>query len=388
MAAKIVSSGTSFLLTILIARSFGVIGYGDFAKITAYVSIFYLLIDFGLNAMFLQQKNHEQHFWSLFQVRLFLAGLIFIIANVIAFFLPYSFSTGFSPEVKLGILLFSFTFLGQAVVATTGAFFQKYAGYFYAFVATLIGSFCTLAIGVATLLLHGSLLSFLLAYVLGIAIQGGVSLLLVKKNENAKKADSAFAKQLLKDSLPVTLMLIFNLLYFRIDIILLSLFKSSTDVAYYDISYRVFDFLIALPLFLSNVLYPRLIESQKNLRKMTHNETMHIVGFGLFGLFIAGIFWVAGPLIFYLIKPQLLPATVPLHILLIGLPIFFITNILQWILLARKQQVFLACVYAGFTVVNIGLNLLVIPQYSYVGSAIITDVSEALVLLALLFKLL
>lgn len=387
VGSKIISSGTSFLLTILIARSFGVEGYGDFAKITAYVSLFYLLVDFGLNTMYLQQENHQKHFWSLFSVRMALACILLLVANGIALALPFSNAIGFSPFIKLGIFLFSFTFFGQAMLASTGVLFQKQGKYQYLFLSTTIGSLITLGIGIAALLFHASLPLFLLAYVLGMAAQGVASLLFSKYVGKPKTMDVIFVKKLLQESLPVTLMLVFNLIYFRIDVIILSLFKPSADVAYYDISYRVFDFLIALPLFLSNVLYPRLIQTQKNLRKMNKNEWAHVLTFGLFGLVVAGVFWIIGPLIFYLIKPQLAPAVFSLRILLIGLPIFFITNILQWILLARRQQTFLAYAYAAFTVVNIGLNLLFIPHYSYIGSAIITDVSEGLVLLALLFKI-
>ncbi len=389
VAAKVTSSGASFLLTILIARLFNVAGYGDFAKVTAFVSLFYLLVDFGLNAMFLQQEKHETQLRSLLSLRLVVAGILFFVTNGIALSLPYSsaFGIGFSPEVKFGIFLFSFTFFGQAIIFTTSVMFQKAGRYQNLFFSTLVGSLITIILAMFAGLIHAQLPIFLLAYVIGAFVQGGVSLLFIEW-EKAGQIDKNFIKTLVQQTIPIALLLIFNLVYFRIDMLILALYKPSADVAFYDISYRVFDFLIALPLFLSNVLYPRLIETQKNLRKVNANEWFHIGGFALIGCIIAVVFWFVAPIIFFLIKPQLLPATLPMHILLLSLPFFFVTSILQWILLARRQQILLSWVYGGFMLFNIILNLVFIPQYSYVASAIITGVSELLVLIILLLKLL
>jgi len=75
--------------------------------------------------------------------------------------------------------------------------------------------------------------------------------------------DRAFAKEIFIKSFPIGLMLIFNLIYFRVDMFLLSLLAPTKDVGIYGLSYKFFDFLIALPLFLSNAIYPFLIKQKK-----------------------------------------------------------------------------------------------------------------------------
>jgi len=57
--SKLATSGISFLIAILIARNFGVLGFGDFTKITAFVAPLYLVVDFGLNAVFLQKEESK-----------------------------------------------------------------------------------------------------------------------------------------------------------------------------------------------------------------------------------------------------------------------------------------------------------------------------------------
>ncbi len=197
--------------------------------------------------------------------------------------------------------------------------------------------------------------------------------------------DTHFIKELTFETLPITLMLVCNLIYFRIDMMLLASLKPSTDVALYDMSYRFFDFFIAFPLFLSNALYPSLLK-QKNSGVLEAHIYKYMGIFALLSVIIMIPVLIFAPLV-GLIKPDFAQAAIPLRLLTLSLPLFFITSILQWVLVAKKQQVFLAGVYFVAAIINILLNLLFIPQASYIASAIITGISESLVLGALFIRI-
>lgn len=385
LIARIASSGTSFCITILIARSLGVSGYGDLAKITAFVSLFYLLIDLGLNAVFLQSEEHEKRFADLFSFRIVMAIGLFFLVGSIALFLPYTPSTGvgYSPLVKIGIIFFGLTFLGRAVSYSTAAVFQREFSYRYSTLASLGGSVMTLISVALFLFLKAPLLSIVGAYVLGSVTEGVLDMIFVKEKVTTLSFDTRFAKRLLLDTLPITIMLLLNLMYFRVDLFLLTILKSTHDVAMYDFAYRFFDFLIALPLFLSNSMYPALLSTEKNTRIALPKLMLYTLGFAILGVVIAIPVWIGSPLLL-LVKHEFSDASLALRLLVLSLPIFFATNIIQWVYIAKKKQVFLLFVYGGSLLLNIILNIFFIPHYSYVGSAIITGVSEAGVLLALL----
>lgn len=387
LVARIFSSGSSFLITILVARHFGIASYGDFAKVTAYVSLFYLFADFGLNAMFLQKEENKLKFKDLFYTRIILAIILILGVNVLAWFLPYNPIThiGFSPEVRNGITIFSFTLITEALTYTALALFQRELSYEYFMMATIIGSFTTLLFVFFATLFPYSIMFVLLAYVLGGIIKCTVALFFTKENMFPFQLDTDFIKKLTLDTLPITLMLICNLIYFRIDMIILSSLKPSTDVALYDMSYKFFDFFIALPLFLSNALYPSLLK-QKDTGELEKHIHKYIGIFALLSLVIMIPVLVFAPLV-GLIKQEFLGAAVPLRLLSLSLPIFFVTSILQWVLVAKKRQVFLAGVYLAAAILNIILNLIFIPRASYIASAIITGISEAIVLAALFVKI-
>src|SRR5258708_191277 len=145
--ARIISSGTSFLIVISIARHFSIVSYGDFAKITAYVSLFYLITDFGFNAIFLQNKDNRMRFRDLLYPRIIFAGLIVVGINLLAFLLPYNqlLNTGYSPLVRFGISIFSLSLFTEAILYTCLAVFQRELKYELFLFCEIVDSIVTLA---------------------------------------------------------------------------------------------------------------------------------------------------------------------------------------------------------------------------------------------------
>src|ERR1700690_648934 len=62
LIGRAASSGSTFIISLLLAKQLGPSGYGDFSKITTYIAFFYLLVDLGLNAAFLQKSTEDAHF--------------------------------------------------------------------------------------------------------------------------------------------------------------------------------------------------------------------------------------------------------------------------------------------------------------------------------------
>jgi len=389
---QILTRGTTafigFLITIIIARSFGVIGFGEFIKITAFVGLFFLFIDFGLNAVYLQSQDADgKNFKKLFYLRLLIALLIFLTANIIAVFLPFNetLGLGFSPFVRIGIFIYSFSLFTQAIIISATAIFQKKLNYFPYLISYVLGSVVNLLIVSAFSYLGFSILYIVLAFVLSSIATSAVALFYVRKKILPISFDIDFSKKILIKSFPIGLILIFNLIYFRADMLLLSLLKPTNDVGIYGVSYKFFDFLIALPLFLSNALYPFLLANKNNSKKFFSITKYYFFVFLVSSVAIILPFWFLSPLL-SLIRVDFIPAIVPFRILLMSLPFFFLTSFLQWILISLGKQKFLAAVYVFSTIINIVLNVIFIPQWSYLATAVITGISEGIVFALLAFK--
>jgi O-antigen/teichoic acid export membrane protein len=385
--ARATTSLIGFFITIIIARKFGVLGYGDFIKVTSYVALFYLVLDFGLNAFFLQYE--KANFKNLFYLRILIALIVFAILNLVALVLPYNsvLNSGFSENARIGIFIFSFSVFAQSIIVSTSAVFQKTVNYFSYAIGIVIGAIVNLVLVLLFAFLNFSIFLILFAFVASSFIS---ALLLIKLTKEAVfpiTLDKQFAKEVFAKSLPIGLMLIFNLVYFRADIFLLSLFSSSKAVGIYGLSYKFFDFLIALPLFLSNAIYPFLIKAKDEKEiffKLTKN---YFIIFFLTSIVIIIPFWFISPL-FSLIKSDFTGSIIPFRILLLSLPFFFTTSFLQWVLITLGKQKYLMYVYLFSTILNIVLNLIFIPQFSYLACATITLVSEGLVFIFLLGQVL
>lgn len=387
IVARVITSGASLIITFLIIRQFNVTGYGEYAKVTALVSLSYLFADFGLNAVFLQKENNQYSVQNLLYPRLVLSMILMIIVNLFALLLPYNtqLGTGYSPLARAGIAIFSFTILTEAIVYTASALFQKKLTYHHLTFASVAGSLVSLCLIPVFFLLFHSLISLFIALLLGAVVRAVYALVITKQGIKTPSLDLKFIKTMFTQTLPITIMLIFNLIYFRIDMVMLSVMKSPHDVAIYNLSYSVFDFLIALPLFLSNTLYPKILDDEKNNR---NNSLLnkYLLLFFSFGVIVLIPAWFLSPFL-SLLKHEFLQSALPLKILLLSLPVFFITSILQWLLIAKKQQKFLALVYVAVTILNISLNAILIPRFSYIASAWITSLLEGVVGILLWIKI-
>jgi len=58
--AKAISASTTLIITLLIGRSLGPAGFGDFTKIFVFVGYFYTFVDFGLNSIYVKNTKEEQ----------------------------------------------------------------------------------------------------------------------------------------------------------------------------------------------------------------------------------------------------------------------------------------------------------------------------------------
>lgn len=381
--ARISSSGATFFIMIIIARHFGINGYGDFAKVTALVTLFYLLADFGFNAVFLQYEDARVHFKDLFYSRIILSILLICLINILAVALPYNPVTniGFSPSVRLGIFIFSMSIITESILYTSSAIFQRNLTYFHFMISSIVGGVVGLGLVGLFALFSLPITYVYVSFVLSGIVESVTALLLTGERVFPPKLDHLFIRRLAKETFPITLLMVFNLIYFRIDMILLSALRSTRDVAIYDMAYNVFDFLIALPLFLSNALYPSILTDVKNTRTIPKAKRL-VSLFVASSLFVIVPIWIGAPLL-KIVRTEFIDSVIPLRILLISLPIFFGTNILQWLLIALKKQGTLAWIYFFSTIVNILLNVLFIPRYGYIASAIITGASEAGIFIAL-----
>jgi len=385
-------------MSFIIARRFGPDGYGDFVKITTYVGFFYLLSDFGVNAVYLQltdtgnlSRRNDPSWQLLFGLRIILSGLLIIAALLILIVFPVGLGQGYTPLVRLGIQILTPVILFQAVTTTTNALFQRLLRYDLATIAQNSGSIVMVLVTVGLILLaplSGPLLG-VAAVFSGSVATSLVALAFVGKKIGSIRPifDGPRLVRLFKDSIPLGLALVFNLIYFHADSVILTVYRTTREVGIYGLAYKVFELPLVVPIFFMNSVYPMLLASMRGKPAHGSLPTTQAVFRKSFlflsgsSLLIAGFLWVAAPLL-SVIRPEFSESIMPLRILLLGLPVFFVSALYMWFIIAEKKQNVLIVIHGAAMVVNIVANMLLVPTMGYTASAWITIASEALVLVA------
>jgi O-antigen/teichoic acid export membrane protein len=392
LVGKAVSGGATFVISILLAHAYGAQGYGDFTKITTYVAVFYLFADFGLNAIYLQQshsspENNQTSWQTLVALRLIMGILFMFAALSILVFLPGYGDNGYPGIIKLGIILYCPTILFQALINTANAIFQKNLRYDLATLALSVGSILSLVliwISVRIFLPSAALSAGIVSLLIGTGISAGLSMMLIRRYIGWHiRFNFRDLKRFALSALPLGLTLVCNVIYFRADNFILTLTRTTAEVGLYGFAYRIFEFVLVIPTFFMNAVYPLMVKRggdngnvSPDLKRLILRSA--IVLFPVSLAVAAGI-WIAAPLV-TLVRPDFAGSVAPLRILAFAIPLFFVSSLTMWTLISLKRQRLLLVIYGLSMLFNIVANLVYIPQYGYIAAAWTTGISEAVVL--------
>jgi O-antigen/teichoic acid export membrane protein len=179
--------------------------------------------------------------------------------------------------------------------------------------------------------------------------------------------------------------MIFSVLYFRLDIVMLQLLADERVVGFYSAAYKLFELAVILPHSLMLVLFPTLVEEFHTDRPRFQNSYKKaLVIYSLIGGGIALVLWgFSHAAINIVYGDKFLPSVGVLEVLAGAIFLFFVNYLLSNVLIISGQEKVNSWNLIGATVLNIVLNLSWIPQYGAIGAAWSTLICET-VLIAVL----
>ncbi len=389
---RMLGSVSTLFTTLLITYFLGLEAVGSFTKVIAFVSIFYIFLDFGFNSVVLKHyyKDFEKYLGNLVVLRLLLSIGLLPILITLAVLLPHSdvAGTGFSMLEKTAVYIYSLTLIANSLSITLQALLQRRLAYSVSVLPSFVSS-VFLVMLVLLAVTTGNFLLLFASYIFSTSINVLLTYYSIQSKQPLKLKTHeiySFSKELFVNSWPLGIMLVFNLLYSRADVFILSFLKPTAEVGVYGVSYRFFEIALALPAFLANSTYPFL------LKQMSDKKKYYSALSGYFRLYLIlsivamiGII-VLSPALGFLGKSIQL-SIAPLQLLSLSLPFFFLTSILQWHFLIRGKVKMLVPLYAGVLVINVILNLILIPKFTYNAAAVTTGISEGLVFIIMLWYL-
>lgn len=387
---RIFSSFATLTTTLVIAYFLGLDAVGSFTKVTTFVSLFYLFLDFGFNSILLRDNYNdtEKKIGNLTLLRLIIAITLIPLITLLSTILPHNdiTGTGFSEIEKHAITIFSFVLVSIALQNSLSVFLQKRMIYVRGVVPGFISSIVVVLV-VLYAVYTGNFFLLFAAYIFGGIVQAILTYTGLRSDFRFRLTVNklgAFSKTLFLKSWPLGLMLVFNLLYSKIDVVLLSFYKPSFDVGIYGVSYRFFEVALALPAFLANSTYPVLLKHMSDGRSYKTIFAKYLKLYIVLSLIVTAIVFLGAPFI-TILKGGFFLSVFPLQLLSLSLPFFFLTSLLQWHFLIKNKLGFLVPLYGGALVLNFVLNIILLPHFSYYAAALITGVCEALVFVVMLW---
>lgn len=378
---KILSTILALIAIGFITRYLGKEGFGDYATVLAFFSFFGSIADLGLYAIMAREisrenADEEKIVGNVFALRIFSALLVFVLAPVLAFFLPYS------HNVKVGIIIAAASFVFSSTYMVLNGVFQKNLAMDRVGLAEVLGKVIQLSIIIFAVKQNLGFTAIIMSVLVAMLFNFITILFLVRKFIKIKlRFDFAYWKHFLKESLPMGISVIVTFLYFKMDTIMLSFLKTSADVGIYSAAYKVIENITFFPAMIVGLVLPlmsRHIFSDKERFAHIANETAKIF-FLLVVPLIIGTLFLAENIIGLIGGAGFIESANTLRILIFALAFIFYGNLFNNILIAGNLQKKLMYALSVCAVFNISLNALFIPRLSYTGAALTSVFTEFLV---------
>lgn len=198
------------------------------------------------------------------------------------------------------------------------------------------------------------------------------------------RPSAQLARWMIVASLPLMLNSLLQTLFFKVDVLLLAPLQGEQAVGWYSAAYKWVEAFLIVPPYLVMALFPLMSRRAENdrggLRSAYENTVRWLIALALPAATLTT--FLAEPLIALLAGRDYLPnGARALQVLIWFLPFSFVNGVTQYVLIALNRQRWITWSFAAAAAFNITANLIVIPRYGYTGAAVVTILSE-LVLMA------
>ncbi|HPH78657.1 MAG TPA: flippase [bacterium] len=381
--SKAIVVATSIVTISLLTRYLGEEGFGEYTTVMTYLGLFGIIVDMGIFLIVVREVSKEAAdaegiIGNVMGIRLLIGGVILALSPVIAvLFFPYS------RQVDVAIAIGAIGFLFIALNQIVSAVFQVNLIMWKLMYGEVIGRVSILVLTYYFILLHGNLYWFIAANSLGNVILFIFSYYFARKYVNLlPKFEWQRWQMMLIETMPLAIVTLLQRVYFTIDTIFLSVFRTQIEVGIYGLPYKILDILISFPAIFAGLVFPTMsrLAIEKNyldLKRIYHKafDFLLIIVVPLF----CALYVLSQNIVRLLGGEGFVDSVALLRILSVSVIFIFFTTLAHNLVIAIKQQKKLLLLAAISAVVNVVLNLWLIPQYSYWAAAGINVLTQSLV---------
>lgn len=377
LAARVVSQLLALASILILIRHLQPQGMGQFGDVVNQAALATVFLDAGFNTLFQREAARQPAMLSQYLSRLVTGRLGFALLALAVFagILAWRGQLEFLLPAYLMMVLASYANLLRGVLyAVQRLRFEA--------IAIVLQSLVLLGLVLYGVVARQGVVYFLWAYAGSYAFSCAYFATVLTARRIARirwSLDLVFLLSWLKQGLPFAATFAITTIYFKIDVPILALFKGHYETGLYVAAYKPFEALLFVPVSMLNVVFPVLATYHRGADgHLTWAVNRFYKALLLLGWPIGvGTFMLADGFRFIYSYPASAPA---LRILALGIVFMFVSNAFIGALNAIDRQLSFTWAALASMVVNIALNLALIPLFGYLGASAATVLTEVALL--------
>jgi O-antigen/teichoic acid export membrane protein len=388
MATALANKGLDLAFAIVMLRVLGPAAAGAYAWVGVVVGYLDILLGFGMNTWLTREVAREPARLGRELGRVLGARAVFwlgVVAVTLLLAGPLAGPLDVTPEKAWALLLLALAMAPAGLSAALTAVFQAYERMEYPAAVTVVTTVLKVALGLLALGLGYGYVG-LAAVALGVNLVtlGALAVLFADlvgwpRLRVAPRAGLA----LVGEAYPFMMNNLLASLFFRLDSLLLPPLAGDVALGWYSAAYRVVDGFNLIPANFTLALFPLLARQgqadRAALGRVYGRAIKLLLAVGV--PICVGTALLAEPLVTFFAGAAYVPqAAWALRVLIWFLPFSFVNGVTQYVLIAVDRQRFLTIAFLVATVFNLAANLVLIPRTSYLGAALVTVLSEIVLL--------
>jgi O-antigen/teichoic acid export membrane protein len=389
MSLSLVNKAMDTAFAMLMLRILGPTLAGRYAFAIFIIGYFAIFTNFGLSTLLMREvaKDRSQANRYLSNTAALRMALSTAMVPVLALFLfVWRHFFALTDDTTWAIILFAVGLIPSNLSAALSSVFSAHEKMEVPAVMTSVTTVMRVTLGAAILLLGYGFVGLAAVSVIVNTVTAGIFFFLVARTffRPRLEVDPAFERSMVGTSYPLMINDILATIFFRVDVTLLQPMKGDTVVGWYTTAYKFIDGLNIIPSAFTIAIFPIMSRYAASARdSLIRAYLMALKFLVVISLPVALLTTrYAEGIILFFGGPEYLPhSAIALRLLIWFLPFSFINSVTHYVLIAIDQQHFLTRAFFIGVAFNLAANLAFIPQYGYRAAAVITILSEIVLLI-------
>jgi O-antigen/teichoic acid export membrane protein len=389
MATSLLNKIIDTAFAMLMLRILGPEGAGKYGFAVVVFGFLEILSNFGLNTLLTREVSRDRAQTNRYLSNTAILRLIILLALTPALFLflvVWRRLFALADDTTVTIVLLVLSLIPGSISAALTSVFLAFEKMEYPAAITTVTTIIRVSLAVVVLLMGFGIIGLAaVAIVTNIVTALILLYLLVRLVLRPRlEFDARFNREMVGTSYPLMINHLLANFFWRVDVTLLQPMKGDAVVGWYTTAYRFLDALNIIPSTFTVAIFPLMSRYASEAREalvrtyITSLKVLIIVS-----LPVALLTTFYADLIILIVGGQAyLPhAAIALRLVIWSIPFGFINSITQYVLIAIDKQRFLTGAFVVGASFSLIANLLLIPAFSYRASAVITILSEIVLLL-------